>query len=80
MAISENDIRPAELEAGKLEALQADLARLTEQKEGFVTAPCPACEATDGAFEFEKYGFSFDKCPHCCTAYMNPRPTPMSVR
>ncbi len=59
-----------------MEALQADLARLTAQKEGFVSAACPACEATDGAFEFEKYGFSFDKCPRCGTAYMNPRPTP----
>ena len=76
MKITESDIRPAELEAGKLQALQADLVRLQRQKAGFVAAACPACDADDGIFEFEKYGFAFEKCPHCGTAYMNPRPTP----
>jgi SAM-dependent methyltransferase len=76
MALSENDIRPAELEAGKLEALRTDLARLTRRKGGFVTVGCPACDVRDGTFEFEKYGFSFDRCPDCATVYMNPRATP----
>ena len=75
MKIAENDIRPAELEAGKLEALQADIARLARQKDCFVAAACPACDADDGIFEYEKYGFTFDRCPHCGTAYMNPRAT-----
>lgn len=76
MVIRETDIRPADLEAGKLDALNADLERLAARKYEFVAVACPACGADDGIFEFEKYGFTFDKCPHCGTAYMNPRATP----
>ena len=76
MAFQENDIRPVDLEAGKLDALNADLERLSKHKHEFVRVACPACGGDEGVFEFEKYGFTFDKCPQCRTAYMNPRATP----
>jgi SAM-dependent methyltransferase len=73
MALSENEIRPADLEAGKLRALRADLERLSQRKRDFVSVDCPACFAKDGHFEFEKFGFRFDRCVQCGTVYMNPR-------
>jgi Zn-finger nucleic acid-binding protein len=76
MVFRETDIRPADLEAGKLDALNADLERLTKRKHEFVKVACPACGADEGVFELEKYGFKFDKCPQCRTVYMNPRATP----
>ena len=74
--ICENDIRPTDLEVGKIDALNADLERLTSWKQEFVTVPCPGCGTNEGVFEFEKYGFTFNKCPCCRTVYMNPRATP----
>ena len=53
-----------------------DLERLARSQKSFLTVPCPACDVGDGKFIFEKYGFTFDKCPHCGTAYMNPRASP----
>ena len=76
MTLRETDIRPADLEAGKLDALNADLERLVRRKHEFVNVACPACGADERVFEFEKYGFAFDKCLRCGTAYMNPRATP----
>lgn len=76
MSLSEHDIRPADLEAGKIEALHADLARLAERKGEFVAVSCPGCDNREGTFEFEKFGFHFDRCHHCGTVYMNPRATP----
>lgn len=76
MAFSENDIRPDALEDGKLAAMRADLDRLAACKRAFVSVACPACGACAGAFVFEKYGFAFERCPHCRTVYMNPRATP----
>ena len=76
LAICEDDIRPTDLEAGKIDALNADLKRLSSWKQEFVYVPCPGCGLNEGVFEFEKYGFTFEKCPKCGTAYMNPRATP----
>jgi 2-polyprenyl-3-methyl-5-hydroxy-6-metoxy-1,4-benzoquinol methylase len=76
MALTENDIRPTNLEAGKLKALRKDLERLASQKSGFVPAVCPACGAETSVSEFNKYGFEFDRCTVCRTVYMNPRATP----
>lgn len=76
MDFRETDIRPMDLDSGKLEALNVDLERLTKRKHEFVVVACPACNADDGVFEFEKYGFGFDKCQSCRTVYMNPRATP----
>jgi len=75
-ALTENDLRPKDLEAGKLKALQIDLERLSALKADFVWVRCPACDQTSGEFEFEKYGFKFVRCHECLTVYMNPRPTP----
>jgi len=76
IGICETDIRPKDLEAGKIDALNADVKRLKSWKQEFVTVPCPGCGTNEGVFEFEKYGFTFDRCPRCGTAYMNPRATP----
>lgn len=76
VAFSESDIRPKDLEAGKLAALDADLRRLSLRREEFVRVRCPACGADTGDYEFEKYGFFFERCSQCATVYMNPRATP----
>lgn len=76
MSFKENDIRPKDLEAGKLAALDADLRRLSGWKDGFIQVECPACGAEIGAHEFDKYGFRFERCCRCDTVYMNPRATP----
>lgn len=76
MSLSENDIRPKDLEAGKLAALDADLRRLSDRKDEFIRVFCPACDADVPMHEFNKYGFSFDRCSACGTVYMNPRATP----
>ncbi len=76
MVFQENDIRPGDLEAGKLDALNADLDRLAKRRHEFVKVACPACGADEGVLEFEKYSFNFDKCSQCRTVYMNPRATP----
>ena len=74
--LSESDIRPKDLEARKLDALEADLRRLTTRSGEFVMVACPACDARTGAYAFDKYGFRFERCRHCRTVYMNPRATP----
>lgn len=76
MSISENDIRPKDLDAGKLAALDADLRRLAKRKGEFIRVSCPACGADEPVHEFDKYDFSFDRCGACQTVYMNPRATP----
>lgn len=76
--LSPDDIRPPDLEAGKLDALEEDLVWLRERRAQFVTVGCPACAtaSTEAAPAFEKYGFSFLQCDSCGTAYMSPRATP----
>lgn len=76
MPLNENDIRPKDLDAGKLAALDADLCRLAKRKGEFIRVSCPACGADVPVHEFGKYGFSFDRCGDCQTVYMNPRATP----
>ena len=34
---------------------------------------CPAC-GTQGHFQFQKLGFSYELCPNCDTLYVSPRP------
>lgn len=76
MALSENDIRPKDLEAGKLAARDADLARLARRKTEFLRVTCPACDAVAGVHELGKFDFTFERCTVCGTVYMNPRATP----
>lgn len=73
MIFSENDIRPHDLDAGKLEALDKDLNWLREREHLFVQVNCPACCGNHKQLAFAKYGFSFVRCVDCGTAYMNPR-------
>lgn len=73
--ISENDIRPKDLDDGKMKALHADLERLSLRKKEFVEVNCPACDSDRKKPFFEKYGFSFSRCEKCATVYMTPRAT-----
>lgn len=76
MKLSENDIRPKDLDEGKLAAMDADLHRLAQRKNEFIRVSCPACGVDVPVHEFDKYGFAFDRCGDCQTVYMNPRATP----
>jgi SAM-dependent methyltransferase len=58
------------------EAYARDLERLRRRLPQFVHVACPACSKDEPQGAFEKYGFSFQRCPHCRTLYMSPRPTP----
>jgi SAM-dependent methyltransferase len=71
-----SDIRPAELRLLQEQAYARDLERLRKRLPEFVHVVCPACAKDDPRAAFEKYGFSFQHCPHCRTLYMCPRPTP----
>ncbi len=76
MQLKEHDIRPSELDEGKIKALEEDLERLHANIDDFVEVNCPACSSSSSIFEFEKYGFKFERCTDCQTVYMNPRATP----
>jgi SAM-dependent methyltransferase len=71
-----SDIRPAELRRLQEQAYARDLERLRKRLPEFVRVACPACAADEPQPAFEKYGFSFQRCPACRTLYMSPRPTP----
>lgn len=71
-----NDIRPKNLDEGKNQALEEDLTRLRAYTQDFIKVTCPACESKRRETAYEKYGFHFDACKDCGTAYMNPRATP----
>ncbi|QQG46240.1 MAG: class I SAM-dependent methyltransferase [Candidatus Niyogibacteria bacterium] len=62
------------------EALASDIAVLAASKSKFIKVSCPACGKDDAGSAFEKYGFNFDVCRKCGTAYMNPRATPKILR
>ena len=74
-SFTEDDIRPANLDAGKMKALYDDLDRLRNNLKSFVKVDCPACGSSKKKFEFNKYDFNFVKCKECKTVYMNPRAT-----
>ena len=75
---TENDIRPHELDVGKIKALNADLKRLKSQIDKFIHVSCPACNSHKSKFEFCKYGFNFVRCESCRTVYMNQEQTKKS--
>lgn len=74
MPFTENEIRPAALDEGKLAALEEDLSWLRARIADFHAAICPACQSELRVAAFDKFGFHFDACRQCGTAYMNPRP------
>ena len=53
MQLKEHDIRPAELDEGKIKALEEDLERLHANIDDFVEVNCPACSSSSSIFEFE---------------------------
>ncbi len=53
MSLKENDIRPSDLDEGKLKALKEDLERLYSKQDKFVEVNCPACFSSDSFFEFK---------------------------
>ena len=74
--LTENEIRPDDLMAGQAERFANDVQRLSERRNEFVAAPCPACGATEHKFRFEKYHLSYVDCVPCGTLYITPRPSP----
>jgi 2-polyprenyl-3-methyl-5-hydroxy-6-metoxy-1,4-benzoquinol methylase len=78
MDLTENEIRPVQFEAGKLQALQDDLEWLRQHRDTFIPVHCPACLSARQDPAFEKFSFTFVKCADCRTAYMSPR-APASV-
>ena len=70
------DIRADEYKALQVAAYKNDVARLHQRLGEFVHVKCPACDADDAAFRFEKYRCRFMECSICATLYMSPRPSP----
>ena len=50
MQLKEHDIRPSELEEGKIKALEEDLERLHANIDDFVEVNCPACSSSSSIF------------------------------
>lgn len=73
---TDNDIRPHVFDEEKDREIRNDIAWLTARKDAFVDVDCPACGATERTVAFEKFGFAFQSCADCGTAYMAPRATP----
>lgn len=74
-AITEEQIRPADLMAAKAKHVVADRNYLLDQKSQWVAAPCPACEQTASTVYGSKDGFQYVQCDECETVYTNPRPS-----
>ena len=73
--LSEWELCPRELLADQEAAYARDVARLQARAAEFVEVSCPACGADRPKLAFEKFGFSFQRCPQCRTIYMSPRPS-----
>jgi SAM-dependent methyltransferase len=73
-AMSEADIRPAELFNRYLELARRDVELHFRDMSRFFTAPCPGCGETRFEHAFTKHGFSYATCPACDSLYLNPRP------
>ncbi|NEO10450.1 class I SAM-dependent methyltransferase [Moorena sp. SIO3I8] len=74
--LKESEIRPDELMKAQAERLLADIRRLLEHKQDFVTVNCPACASHESHKVYEKYEIQFVMCDSCETVYANPRPSP----
>lgn len=73
--LSESELCPNELLGEQERAFARDIARLQARRGEFVAVACPACNAASGAPAFEKFGFTYLRCPACRTLYMSPRPS-----
>src|SRR5580704_3289519 len=72
--LSEHELCPDDLLAGQEAAFARDIARLHARGD-MVHVACPACGTDAPVPAFEKFGFSFQRCPECRTIYMSPRPS-----
>lgn len=73
--LSEGELCPDYLLAGQQAAFARDIERLQARIKEFVSVVCPACEAEDPLFAFQKYRFEYVRCKNCGTIYMSPRPS-----
>jgi len=71
--IREDSIRPKDLDKGKNHAILEDIKWLKGRFSDFETVPCPACAGVKSVPAYEKFGFTFELCSNCRTAFMNPR-------
>ena len=74
--LSETELCPPELLEGQEAAFARDVQRLLERTDEFVAVPCPGCGADEPEEAFDKWGFTYVRCPRCRTLYMSPRPSP----
>lgn len=74
--LREHQIRPTDSAAEQKRRYEADVARLLLRRAEFVEVGCPACDATERAERFQKYGLAYQDCARCGTLYVSPRPTP----
>ena len=74
--LCQDEVRPADLRQGQLQAYHRDIERLKLVTNQFVHVPCPACGADEPRYAFSKYTFEFQRCGECRMLYMSPRPTP----
>ena len=72
----ESDIRPERFKEEEARLFAEDIAGLLENRREFVSVVCPACEADEATFAFDKLGVNFVCCDACDTMYVSPRPTP----
>lgn len=72
--LTENAIRPDALMARSFELLEEDTKRLMQDRDTFVSVPCPACDAQEPDPFCQKRGMDFVSCAVCGTVYGSPRP------
>jgi 2-polyprenyl-3-methyl-5-hydroxy-6-metoxy-1,4-benzoquinol methylase/ribosomal protein S27E len=73
-ALSEQEIRPAELMDRARIAILTDVGRMLTRVSEFVRVRCPACDADKPRFRYEKNSLRYEECQGCETMYVNPRP------
>lgn len=74
MKFKEFDIRPEDLLKKMKPALEKDINFLKKRYHEFHESNCIACGSANYEFWAEKDGFSYTRCSHCETVFMNPRP------
>jgi 2-polyprenyl-3-methyl-5-hydroxy-6-metoxy-1,4-benzoquinol methylase len=74
--LTEQEIRPAELMDRARIAILTDVGRMLSRVSEFVLVRCPACDADNPRFRYEKNSLRYEECRDCETMYVNPRPSP----
>ncbi|WP_179188295.1 class I SAM-dependent methyltransferase [Kiloniella majae] len=73
--LTESELCPNELLEKQEAAYARDIARLQKRQHEFVTVDCPTCDSAEKKRAFTKFNFEFQRCVHCKTIYMSPRPS-----